>query len=172
MQDEFTKKKGITTRELVVLSLLSAILLVVQVGMAVLPNIELVSLLVLVYTQVFRKKAFYIIYLFVFLEGMIYGFGIWWFSYLYLWSILAVLTMLFAKNKSVLVWALLNGAFGLFFGALCAIPYFAGGFYAGFSYWLQGIPFDIAHCAGNFVLTLVLYEPFVKILRQLQQMMG
>ena len=28
-----------------------------------------------------------------------------------------------------------------------------------FSYFITGIPFDIRHCVGNFVLTLVLYRP-------------
>lgn len=52
------------------------------------------------------------------------------------------------------------GLFGLCFGALCSIPYiFIGGWAMAFSYWISGLPFDLVHCAGNFVLTLVLYKP-------------
>ena len=49
---------------------------------------------------------------------------------------------------------------GLLFGALCSLPYFfVGGWQMAFSYWVGGITFDLAHCAGNFVLTLALYRP-------------
>ena len=51
------------------MAFLTAIMFVGQVGMAFLPNIEIVSLLVILYTQLYRKKVFLIIYLFAFLEG-------------------------------------------------------------------------------------------------------
>ena len=66
------------TREIVIYGILSAVLLAAQVSLGFLPNIEIVTLLILVYTFVFRKKVFFIIYIFVFLEGLIYGFGLWW----------------------------------------------------------------------------------------------
>lgn len=75
------------TREIVIYGILSAVLLAAQVSLGFLPNIEIVTLLILVYTLVFRKKVFFIIYIFVFLEGLIYGFGLWWINYLYVWSI-------------------------------------------------------------------------------------
>ena len=74
-------------RQLVTLGLLSAILLVGQLALAPLPNIELVSTLLIIYTQAFKKQVFFIIYVFALLEGLLFGFGIWWVSYLYgLWS--------------------------------------------------------------------------------------
>ena len=72
------------------MGLLAAILLIGQVGMAFLPNIEPVSTLIILYTLTHKKYTFYIIYVFVLLEGILYGFGIWWISYLYIWSILAL----------------------------------------------------------------------------------
>ena len=85
------------TREIVIYGILSAVLLTAQVSLGFLPNIEIVTLLILVYTLVFRKKVFFIIYIFVFLEGLIYGFGLWWINYLYVWSIQALITLLFRK---------------------------------------------------------------------------
>ena len=76
-------------RQLTILGLLTAILFLGQVFLAILPNIEVVSLLIILYTLTCRKKVFLIIYAFVLLEGFCYGFGMWWFSYLYIWSILA-----------------------------------------------------------------------------------
>ena len=44
------------TREIVIYGILSAVLLAAQVSLGFLPNIEIVTLLILVYTLVFRKK--------------------------------------------------------------------------------------------------------------------
>ena len=52
-------------RRMVVLSLMGAVLVALQVAMAVLPNIEAVSLLVMVYTVVFGGGVAYIIAVFV-----------------------------------------------------------------------------------------------------------
>ena len=144
----------------------AAILFAAQVGLSFLPNIELVTLLVVLYVQVWGKKAFFPIYLFVLLEGLFFGFGIWWVSYLYIWAIPAFLALLL-RTRSPVFWALINGAFGLCFGALCALPYLvAGGPGAVFGYFVSGIPYDIAHCAGNAVLCLVLYRPLQRILER------
>ncbi|MBM6829283.1 hypothetical protein H9X85_06475 [Anaerotignum lactatifermentans] len=147
------------------MGLMTAFLFLGQVLLSFLPNIELVSLLILLYTLCLGRKVFLVIYCFVFLEGFLYGFGIWWFSYLYVWSILAALVYFFRKNDSALFWAILSGFFGLAFGALCALPYLAaGGWAAAFSYWVSGLGFDLVHCAGNFVLTLILYRPLRALL--------
>lgn len=153
---------------IVTMGLLSAVLLVGQVIMAALPNIEPVTFLIILYTLVYGKEVFFIIYSFVFLEGLIYGFGIWWVSYLYIWSILAVLVLLMRKNQSTILWAVVSGSFGLFFGALCAIPYLiSGGIGAAFAYWSAGIPFDIIHCVSNFCIMFLLYKPMFAFLKKL-----
>lgn len=155
-------------RDIVLCALLGALLLVAQVALAVLPNIELVSLLVILYTQLFKKKALAAIYLFALLEGLVYGFGVWWIVYLYVWPVLALIAYLFRRNTSVLMWAVISGIFGLCFGAMCAIPYFIiGGIYGGFSYFIAGIPFDLLHCGGNIVVMLLLYRPLRAALEKL-----
>lgn len=146
---------------LVIMAFCSAILVIVQVALAVIPNVELVSLLCIIYTLYFRKKAVIIIYVFVAVEGIIFGFGIWWISYLYVWTILWLVTMLVSKHvKSVFVWAVISGFYGLFFGLLTAVPYlFMGGITTAFSYWVNGIAFDIAHCIGNVITAILLFRP-------------
>ena len=99
------------TREIVIYGILSAVLLAAQVSLGFLPNIELVTLLLIVYTLVLKKKVFFVIYVFVLLEGMIYGFGLWWINYLYVWSVQAVITLLFRKNDSVWFWSILSGIY-------------------------------------------------------------
>ena len=155
------------TREIVIYGILSAVLLAAHVSLGFLPNIEIVTLLILVYTLVFRKKVFFIIYIFVFLEGLIYGFGLWWINYLYVWSIQALITLLFRKNDSVWFWSILSGIYGITFGALCTIPYFAiGGISGAFAYWTSGLLFDIIHCISNFIVCLVLFKPIRYVLEK------
>ena len=100
-------------RTLVFSALLGALLLVVQVVLAPLPNVELVSLLVLLYTLEFPRQTPGAIGVFVVLEGLVYGFGLWWVMYLYLWPLLALVVWLLRKNTSVLLWAVVLGGLWL-----------------------------------------------------------
>lgn len=155
------------TQDVVLLGLMAAMLLVVQVTMAFLPNIELVSLLIIVYTLVFGKKTLYIIYTFALLEGVIYGFGVWWVMYLYIWTILFLITLFFKKNTSVLVWSMIAAFFGLAFGALGAIPYaVAGGIGAGIAWWGAGLLFDVVHGVSNFILVFLLFKPIYYVVER------
>ena len=153
----------------IVIAFLAAILVIVQVAFSFLPNIEFVSLLIILYTLVFEKRTVVIIYLFALLEGILYGFGVWWIMYLYVWTILYLLVRIFRKNNSLLLWAVLSGFFGLAFGMLCAVPYaVTGGIGAGIAWWISGIPFDILHGIGNFITVLIFFRPLQYILRKIK----
>ena len=165
-------RSGPTIREIAVMGLCAAILIAVQVAKAVLlpflPNIELVSPLIIVYTLAFRRRVFYVIYTFVLVEGLIWGFNIWWIPYLYVWTLLALAALLLRSMKHPLGWAILAGAFGLLFGALCAIPeIFVGGLAFALSWWVNGIPFDLVHGVGNFVLCFLLIRPLTRLFDRL-----
>ena len=161
-----SRKAGkLTTRELCLLSLLGALMFVTQLLMSGLANVHIIAPLIIVCCAVFAWKAMYAVLLFVLLEVLVWGLGLWVISYIYMWPLLALVAILMHKNESALVWAVLAAAHGLLFGAGCAIPYlFIGGFEMAFSYWVSGIPFDLVHCAGNFVLTLILYRPLKNVM--------
>lgn len=159
-----------SAKELALIGAFGALLFVAQVALSFLPNIELVSLLVIVYTLVFRGKVVPMLAVFILLEGLFYGFGLWWLSYLYLWPVLAGVSWLCRKVEGSFSWALISAAYGMCFGALCALPYLlTSGFPAALSYWVAGIPFDLAHCVGNFVAALALYAPLRRALERLQK---
>ena len=161
-----------TTFEIVILGMLGAIACVCQVALSLLPNIEVVSILFIVYTKVFGKKALFSIYVFVLLEGIFWGFGSWWIMYLYIWAVLWGITMLCRRNDSSITWAIINGAYGLCFGALCSITQgVMFGIGSGFAYFISGIPFDIAHCIGNFFTALFLYKPLTILLSKVRKML-
>ena len=139
-----------------------------KVAMSGLPNIEPVSLLVMVYAVVFGKKCFYSVYVYVVFEILLFGIGIWNIYYLYIWAILAFIAIAFKKAENLVIWAVISGAFGLLFGAFCMpVDIFIGGFGYAAARWVSGIPFDLLHCAGNFVIALVLFVPLRKLLEKL-----
>lgn len=153
----------LSLRELCILSLMGALMLALQVAMSGLPNIHATALLIILTAVFFGWKCLYAVAVFIMLEGLIWGFGLWWACYWYLWPALAVPAVLLRRNRSALVWAIIAAMHGLLFGALCSIPYlFIGGAEMALSMWISGIGFDLAHCAGNFVLTLLLFSPLYK----------
>ena len=166
------KKHYLTILEIVLFGVLGALTFALQVVMGFLPNIEPVSLLVMVFAAVFGWKCLYPIYVFVVMEFLFYGIGIWNVYYLYIWTVLAVAAMMMKKMQSPVGWALLSAVFGLLFGGLCAI---ADAFIGGVAYaagkWVTGIPFDITHCAGNFVIGLVLFKPVRNLVDKLYAQM-
>ena len=150
--------------------ILGAILLVGQIALAPLPNIEIVSVLVVLFTLVLGKYVAYTLSVFILLEGLVYGFGLWWFSYLYIWTILAIITFFFRKMESSLGWALICGFYGLLFGTLTSFPTFIlSGFAVGVAYILSGIPFDLIHAVANFLLAFLLLPVLRKLLERLMR---
>lgn len=136
-----------------------------------LPNIEVTSFFVMLFTLVLGKRMLLVVPAFTLIEGCIYGFGIWWVMYLYAWPMLALVTWFVRKKDSVLLYSIISGIFGLFFGALCSIPYFfIGGFAMMFNWWIAGIPFDLIHGASNFLIMLLLYRPVRRVMDNIKDM--
>ena len=148
--------------------MLGALTFAAKVAMAGLPNIEPVSLFVMLFAVVFGKKCLYPIYTYVVMEFLFYGLHLWSINYLYVWLVLAVVAWLFRGLKNPVIWALISGAFGMLFGFLCVPVYMvSGGIEFAVSWWISGIPFDLAHAIGNFVIALLLFVPLRKLLGKL-----
>ena len=145
---------------------MAALIFASKVALAGIPNINLNSVLIILTVVFFGWKALYAVYVYVLLEGLVFGFSVWWFGYLYVWDVLVIAAMLLRKNDSALLWAVVAGVFGLVFGPLMYLEYFAinDGWEMFFAMWVAGIPYDLTHCVGNFVFTLVLYRPLYKVM--------
>lgn len=165
-------KPKLRLNESVLFGILGALTFALQVVMAPLPNIEPVSLLTMLYAAVFGWKCLYCVYVFVVMEVLFHGIGLWNINYLYIWTILAFAAILMRNSQSTFSWAMLSGIYGLCFGALCGIvDIFIGGMPYAITKWISGIPFDITHCIGNFCITLVMFPPLRKLLDQLWRKM-
>ena len=152
-------------RELTLLALFAALMVTLQVVMSFIPNVHPVALLVNLLTVHLGWKAMFSGAAFVILEGLIYGFGIWWFNYLYVWPILVCVVMALRRHSSPLLWAMVAAIYGLLFGTLCAVPYFvSGGWAAGIAYITAAIPKDVAHCFGNLAAVALLYVPLDRVM--------
>ena len=153
-------EKRLDIRRLTLFAVLGTTMFAGKMVMAHLPNIEPVSLMVMLFAVCFGWQGLYAVAVYVALEILIWGVSLWTLPYLYVWVVLFAAARLLRRMGSPLEWALLSGAFGLAFGALCAPPHWiTGGWAAAVSWWVAGIPWDILHAVGNFVIALVLFRP-------------
>ena len=161
-----TPSARLSVRELCVLSIIAALIFAAKVALSPLPNINLNAIFIILTTVYFGWKALYTVGVYVMLEGLIYGFSIWWISYLYVWPLLVVIVMMARKNQSSLIWAVIAGVYGLLFGPLMYLGYFAvlGGWNGFPAMWIAGIPYDLIHAVSNFLTVLFLYRPLSKVM--------
>ena len=159
----------LTARDITIMALMVAIIEVSKVALAQIPNVELTSFWVIMFTLYFGTRIFYVIPVFILIEGMMYGFNLWWIMYLYAWPMLAIVVLVFKKMKTAWEWSFVSGLFGLCFGFLCAIPYiFTSGIAGAFAWWVAGIPWDFVHGIANFIIMLVLYKPMKLVMSKMQ----
>ncbi len=173
------KGKKLTVKDIAQIGMMIAIIEVCKVAIAGIPNVELTSFWIIIFTLYFGRKIIYVIPSFILIEGLMYGFGLWWVMYLYAWPILAWVTWKLRGMNSVVSFSMLSGAFGLLFGFLCSWPYvFVGsvgadlsaGFATAFAWWIAGIPWDLVHGGANFVIMLILYHPIMRVMKVMQNM--
>ena len=161
-----------SVKRLTRISVLAGILYIAQVSLSVIPNVELVSPLILVFSLVFKKDALISIMIFVILEGLFWGFGLWWFSYLYVWPILYFMIVIISKynvSNDFIVWAIVLGLYGFGFGFLFAIVYLPLSLNAMISYWIAGLSFDLIHGISNFLVTLIIVPRLYQVLILLKE---
>ncbi len=138
-----------------------AILEVSKIALDFIPNVELVTLLFIVYTLSFGRKTLWIAIGFVAVECFMKGISMWVLMYLYIWPLL-ILLVCFMKKRGAgyLLYCVLSGIFGLLFGLLCTPPNFLiAGVKTAIAWWISGIPYDIVHGISNFIICLVLLKP-------------
>jgi len=160
-----------TVWDIVLIPMLSATLTSGKMALSFLPNIEIVTLLFMVYTCVFgTRKTLIISIIFSTTEIFFYGVQTWLLVYYIIWPLLIFLSsLLFKTTESEWAFSIFGLIFGLSFGFVFAVfeSFFYGLSY-GIVYWTRGIPFDLIHGASNFIVILLLYKPLLKLLTQLR----
>ena len=137
----------LSAKEICTLALLGALLFATKAALASLPNVNLNAVIIILSTVFFGWRALYSVGIYILLEGLIFGgngYMLWWFGYLYTWPLLVAVCMAFR-----LEYFAINGGWEMFFAM-----------------WVSGIPYDLAHCGGNFVFTLALYRPLYRVMEK------
>lgn len=164
----------LSTREIALFGITGALMYATKAAMAFVPNVHLVGVFIVALTVVYRKKALYPLYTYVFLEGLFGGFTTWWLPYLYVWTVLWGVVMLLPKNlpakAAPFIYMSVCACHGFLFGTLFA-PAQAlifGLNLEGTIAWIAaGLPFDAVHGVSNFCCG-VLIVPIIKLLRKFE----
>jgi energy-coupling factor transport system substrate-specific component len=168
----------LNVKEIAVFGMLGALMYASKLIMELLPNIHLLGVFVIAITAVYRKKALYPIYIYVFINGLAAGFAAWWFAYLYVWTILWGATMLLPKNMppkvAPIVYMVLCALHGFLFGTLCAPAqalFFGFDFKQTIAWIVAGFSFDAIHGISN-LLCGALICPIIAVLKRAERYTG
>lgn len=155
-------------KDIVIVGLMSAALTAGKLGLSFIPNVEIVTLFLMLFAvSLGIKRALFASLVFVTTEIFLYGFSTWVLVYYALWPGLVIAAYFLSRVvKTEYGYAALAGIFGLSFGFFSAVfESFFYGFSYGVAYWIRGITFDVVHGASNFIIVLLLFNPLYNLLK-------
>ena len=163
-------------KEIAVFGMLGALIYASKMLMELLPNIHLIGVLIVAITVVYRAKALYPIYIFVFITGLFGGFATWWLPYLYIWTVLWFFVMLLPKKlpkkAEPIIYMLVCAFHGIIYGILYAPAQaliMGLDFDATVTWIVTGLPWDAIHAVSNFICG-ILIVPIIIILRRAEKL--
>ncbi len=169
----------LTIKEIVLFGMLGALMFATKKAMELLPQIHLLGMFIVAITVVYRQKALYPLYIYIFLDGVFCGFNPGWIPYLYIWVILWGAVMLLPKNlpekRQAPVYITVSAAHGFLFGLLYA-PAQALLFHMSVSqtilWWVVGFfSADLIHGCSN-LISGMLISPLIKLLKNIDRYAG
>ncbi len=174
-----TQRNKLSVRDLVLFAVLGAMMFLTTFALQMLPNIHLLAMFIATFTLTYRARALIPLYIFILLDGVFYGFALWWLPYLYVWLPLWGVMMLagrlrLPRKAQVPLYMVLCGLHGLSFGVLYAPAQallFGLNFQETIKWILAGLPWDLAHGIGDFV-SAVLVLPLHELLKRLEKQTG
>ena len=165
----------INIKEITLFGMLGGLMYISKIIMEFLPNVHLIGTFIVAFTVVYRQKALFPIYIFVFITGLLNGFSSWWIPYLYVWTVLWGMTMLLPKkipNKfRPIIYMLISALHGFLYGTLYApVHALLHGFNARMmvAWSVSGLPFDFTHGVSNFFCGLLIV-PIISALKIAQR---
>jgi len=162
----------LTVKEMALFAMLGTVMYCSKLIMELLPNIHLVGVFIVALTVVYREKALYPIYVYVFLTGLYAGFAAWWVPYLYIWTALWGMTMLLPlkmpEKIRPVVYMGVCALHGFLYGTLYAPAQallFGLNFNGMVSWIIAGLPWDAIHGVSNFFFGVLIY-PLIRVLKK------
>ena len=187
-----TTKKLSPVKKIALIGIMAATLECGKLAFAVLPNIEVISLLLALYGYVFGSLGALAALVFCSIEPLIWGFGPWVISYFLYWPTIPVLFHLLSlpgkrtdsektEEKGAKICRLLLPVAAIFiltlwFGVLTSlvdVGLFSGSYdrflWRFGIYYLRGIPFYITHLVSNTLIFLFAFEPLKKVFLKIKR---
>ncbi|MBO7389895.1 MAG: hypothetical protein J6U39_00485 [Clostridia bacterium] len=172
-------KKSLWTKDIVLTALAAALLSAGKQALAAIPNVEVVTLLIMLYAACFKPQiAFIATGVFIVIECFIWGIHTWVLAYIIHWNFVAFATFLLArvfkvKNRFIYLafTIIVTACFGVLTTLIDAIIG-AGRSTRTFSHifvvtYVRGIYFYIVHVVGNAAFNIVLFAPMRTLLDKL-----
>ena len=140
-----------------------------KLALSALPNVEVVTLLLALFSYAFGWSGFFASIVFVSIEPLIYGFSTWVVSYYLYWPLVSIIFLLLGYKEVKNRWILTLTAVILtaWFGVLTSLVdigllsgFFDNFFYRFSVYYARGAVFYIVQIAANAVLFPLLF-PFL-----------
>ncbi len=168
-------------KTLALIGIMAAVIECGKLAMAFIPNVEVVSLFIALFSYVFGLAGVLSAVVFVCVEPLIWGFGTWLPAYFIYWPMLALLFLFLGKIKlkNRVVFALVIALTTFFFGILTSLidvgllsGFFENFFYRFGVYYARGAVFYIVHIVSNAVIFALLFVPLEKRLAKIKQQMN
>jgi energy-coupling factor transport system substrate-specific component len=147
-----------------------------KLALMALPNIEVVSILIALFSYSFGFSGLLATFIFVLIEPLLFGFGSWFISYLIYWPLLSLVFLFLGKIKMQNRWLItviavtMTFLFGVI-SSLVDIGLFSGlyedFFTRFFIYYVRGIPFYVLQIATNAVIFPMLFTFLAKRLKKI-----
>ena len=172
-------RREFATKDIVLTALAAALLSAGKQALASIPNVEVVTLFIMLYAACFKPQiAFTVTGIFIVIECFIWGFNTWVFAYLIHWNLVALFTFILArviKVKNRFIYFAFTIVITTAFGVLTsAIDAFVGWAKTGLSFgtlfiavYVRGIYFYIVHVVGNAAFNITLFAPMRDLLDKL-----
>jgi len=168
-----------TAIKLCYMALFTATLSGGKFALSFIPNVEIVTLLIIVYASVFG--IWYILpatIVFCLIEVLLYGFGYWFITYTLYWPLLGITASILLRNKKLWVAILLALLSTALFGLLStlidtSLAILSSGQLHAFVRvfvltYIKGAWFYVVHIVSNCTLIAVLYVPLCRLLTRIR----
>lgn len=177
--NQIPKKTRFTALSIAYIALFAATLTGGKFALSALPNIEIITVLILVYGSVFGIA--YVLpatMVFCITETLLYGFGTWVVAYFVYWNALGVIAAILLKKQKMWQALILGVVATLLFGVLtttidvalmCLNENTAANFFKFFAVkYSLGISFYALHLASSVATVLILYKPLCALMTKIR----
>ncbi len=130
------------------------------------------TMLVMVYTIVYRRKAVFPIFVYLAMDTAVTGGFTWIVPYYYIFPLYWLITLLLPRRlpvaRAAILYSVVCALFGLAFGTLYA-PWQALMYRLSFektiAWIVAGLPWDVMHALGNLAASVLIF-PLVRLIRR------